>query len=231
MDSNLLVQPMTRRHFARLRAYFRCGIRGGAGRGDNFDLDLVACGYIRRTERLSGYAEFAITNAGELALAAEKAEEIGRRMPHHELGERLAAWLRAQGRITWENIQLKVELPDGAKRAVRPDVFSMAATYNAERINPCVHEVKVSRADFLADVAKPEKRQGYAALCEQFFYVAPAGIIGREDLPPDCGLLVEQCSGRFEIVVRPRRRRVELGASEFMNLILKPGAFNPLGTG
>jgi hypothetical protein len=230
MDGDLSILPLSRQHIARLRSYFRCGVRGGAGRGDNVDLDLAAAGYISRSERHSGYAEFAITHAGELVLAAAKADEIARRQPHHELGSRLAEWLRSKGRITWENIQMTIARPEGGRRVVRPDVFSLATTYDAKRVNPCVHEVKVSRADFLADLAKPEKRQGYAAFCEQFFYVAPAGVIEPSELPPHCGLLIERGTGDFEVITRPRRRHVDLGVPEFMNLILKPGTFNPLGT-
>ncbi|MEX3984261.1 hypothetical protein AB4Y45_35480 [Paraburkholderia sp. EG287A] len=190
----------------------------------------MAEGFISRVERLHAYPEFAITHAGEQVLVAAKAKEIARRQPHHELGGRLSSWLREQGRITWENIQLTIARPEGGRRAVRPDVFSLATTYDAKRINPCVHEVKVSRADFLSDLAKPEKREGYSAFCEQFFYVAPPGIIERAELPPNCGLLVERSESDFEVVVRPRRREVHLGVHEFMNLLLKPGTFNPLGS-
>lgn len=226
--TDLSTPSLTRRHITRLRAYFCCGVNGGASRADNVDLDLVAYGFIARSERTLGYPHFAITHAGELALAVEKGLEIARRRPHHELGARLAVWLRSKQRITWENIQLTVARPEGGQRVVRPDVFSMRTTYNAREINPCVHEIKVSRADFLADVAKPEKREGYAALSEQFFYVAPAGVIAPADLPDGSGLLVEVGTGEFETLVRPRRRRIELGAPVFMNLLLKPGSFNPL---
>lgn len=63
--------------------------------------------------------------------------------------------------MTWQNIELLVDLESGGRQAIRPDVFSVAANYDEKRINPCVDEVKVSRADFLADVARPEKRAGY----------------------------------------------------------------------
>lgn len=53
--------------------------------------------------------------------------------------------------------------------------------------NPCVtgYEVKVSRADFIGD----NKWPGYLPLCNQFYFVAPKGIIDPTELSPDAGLL------------------------------------------
>lgn len=217
---------MTRQHYSRLRAYFRCGHHGSASLADNIDLDLVAAGFIARIDRQFGGAQFVITHGGELELHEEKQREITRRKPHHELSGRLAAWLRDQSRVTWENIELLIELPTGARQAIRPDVFSMAKTYDAKRINPCVHEVKISRSDFLADLAKPEKRGGYAAISEVMYYAAPPGIIDAAEVPLDCGLVIESKEGIFDVVKRPKKRRVELSTHHFMNLILKPGAFH-----
>ncbi len=170
---------------------------------------------------------FRITHAGEQELAAEKAREIERRRPHHDLAGRLAQWRRDQGRVTWENIELLVDRESGGRQAIRPDVFSMAAVYDERRINPCVDEVKISRADFLADVALTDKRAGYAKVAEVVYYAAPAGMIEASEVPSDCGLLVEVEIGKFEIAKQPKRRPVSLTTHHFMNLILKPGAFRP----
>lgn len=106
----------------------------------------------------------------------------------------------------------------------------MEKTMDPKRMNPVVHEVKVSRADFLADLAKPQKRAGYARFSEAFFYVAPGGMIKPEEIPDGCGLLEERTPGDFTFVKRAKRKKVELTARDFMNLILKPGEFNPLET-
>ncbi|WP_432263020.1 hypothetical protein [Cupriavidus sp. TMH.W2] len=147
---------LSRRHFKRLRHFFACRSYGSASHGDSLDLALVAHGYVERIASRFGGAQFKITPAGEQALAAELSREIQRRSPHHDLAGRLAGWRQRSGRVTWENIELVVELPAGGRAVVRPDVFSLVSTYDAKRIYPCVDEVKVSRADFLADVAKPE---------------------------------------------------------------------------
>lgn len=148
---------LTRKHYSRLRFYWQGRSEGVHGQMDAIDLDLAAAELIIRRERsYGGTPYYAVTLSGEKELAAEKEREIARRQPHNDLAGRLAAWLREQGSVTWENIELLVPRADGGRQAIRPDVFSLAATYDAKRINPCVHEVKVSRADFLADVARTE---------------------------------------------------------------------------
>ena len=165
-----------------------------------------------------------ITGAGIAELQAEFEREKTRRRPHHDMASRLSGWLREQCRVTWENIELMVPRAAGGRQAVRPDVFSLARTYDEQRINPCVHEVKVSRADFLADLARPEKRAAYAQLAEVVYYAAPEGVIRVAEVPDGFGLLEEVDYGVFQVLKRPKKRRVELTTHQFMNLILKPGA-------
>lgn len=224
------VIALTRKHYKRLRWFFQSA-SGAAGSVDNVDLDLSALGLIERVEKY-GVVYFKITPEGTSELSAENLREIERRQPHHSLAGRLAQWLRDQGRMTWENIEFRIEVDsDGQIRnmPVRPDVFSVFTTLNASEIKPHVHEVKVSRSDFLADLAKPEKRGSYAHIAEAVYYVAPEGIIDPKECPSECGLIVETAVG-FEVSKKPRRRggRVQLQPSHFMNLIIKPGTANPL---
>ena len=215
--------PLTRKHYARLRQYWQAGSGGLSSFGDGIVLDLTAAGYLEMRSSGSRLG-LIITTAGIAELRVELEREKARRRPHHDLGNRLSSWLREQGRITWENIELMVPNDAGGKQAVRPDVFSLVATYNEERINPCVHEVKVSRADFLADVARPEKRAGYAKLAEVLYYAAPAGLIDAAEVPDGCGLVVEIAEGMFKVEKRAKKRKVGLTPHHFMNLILKPGS-------
>ncbi|MBN3761194.1 hypothetical protein [Burkholderia sp. Ac-20365] len=218
---------LTRQHYKRLRFYWSGRASGGAGMTDGIDLDLSAGGLVERFERLGSGVCFRITPAGEQELAAESAREVERRRPHHDLGGRLSAWLRDQGRVTWENIELLVDRESGGRQAIRPDVFSLASTYDEKRINPAVHEVKVSRADFLADVARAEKRAGYAKVAEVLYYAVPAGMVDVSEVPLECGLVIEIEPMKFKIVKRPKKRSVALTTHHFMNLILKPGSFTP----
>lgn len=88
---------------------------------------------------------------------------------------------------------------------------------------PLVHEVKVSRADFLADMANPGKRAGYARLCDALYYACPLGVIDPGDMPANCGLVLESSPGVFEIAKKVRRKKADLTPGTYLNLILKPG--------
>jgi len=221
------VIDLSRKHYARLRRYWEAGRNGLTSAGDGIALDLTAAGYLEM-KSIGARLALQITAAGISELQAELEREKVRRRPHHDLASRLSAWLQDQGRITWENIELLVPRAEGGRQAVRPDVFSLAATYEEKRINPCVHEVKVSRADFLADIARPEKRAGYAQLAEVLYYVAPAGLISPSEVPEECGLLVEESQGKFKMEKRATKRKVVLSVHQFMNLILKPGTARSL---
>lgn len=222
----LQLSGLTRKHYTRLHCYFRAP-DGAASHADNVDLDLAALNLIERMERTGGVVYFRITTAGTVELAEEKAREIERRKPHHDLGGRLATWLRDQGRKTWENIEFRVERPDYGRQVVRPDVFSIRTSLTSKNSWPAVHEVKVSRADFLADLANEGKRAGYNVIAETFYYVAPEGMILVDDVPPGCGLLVEQSPGVFKELLKARRQRIQLAPEHYLNLIMKPGQAHP----
>lgn len=211
------MRDMTRKHYSRLRFYWQGRSQGIHGQMDSIDLDLAAAELIVRKEtQVGGVPYYAVTLAGEKELAAEKEREIERRRPHHDLASRLASWLRDQGRVTWENIELLVPRADGTRQAIRPDVFSLVATYNAKHLNPCVHEIKISRSDFLSDVSRIEKRTGYSQIAEVVYYAAPIGMIEVQEVPPECGLLVEVSSGQFKVLKRPKKKNVELTTHHFI---------------
>ena len=218
---------LTRNHFRRLRHYWQGKGQsvGGASRTDAIDLDLSAAGLIER-RNVIGCVYFTTTPAGERELHAEKQREIERRIPHHMLASRLALHLQTKGRITWENLELRVNFDAGNQQLIRPDVFSLSATYNEKDLAPFVHEVKTSRADLLSDVAKPAKRAAYSVVAESVFYVAPVGLIDPSEIPDECGLVVEHAQGEFEQIKRAKKRVVQLTPSTYMNLVLKPGSFH-----
>jgi len=82
-------------------------------------------------------------------------------------------------------------------------------------------ECKVSRADFLADREKPFRRDPSQGMGCERFYLAPAGLIQKSELPQGWGLL--ECKGReIAIAYKPARRsqRGETGLMWEMNLLL-----------
>lgn len=92
-------------------------------------------------------------------------------------------------------------------RMARPDLFSLRNTSVPAYLQPMVHEVKASRADLLSDLRHDAKRQAYQWLCEECYYVFPAGIAEPEEIPEHFGIWVLQGgldAGRFELL-RPAR--------------------------
>lgn len=82
-------------------------------------------------------------------------------------------------------------------------------------------ECKVSRADFLADRDKPFRKDPSQGMGCERFYLAPQGLIAKEELPPHWGLL--ECRAReIRLAVKPGRRsqRTETGLMWEMNLLL-----------
>jgi hypothetical protein len=82
-------------------------------------------------------------------------------------------------------------------------------------------ECKVSRADFLADAAKPFRLKPEEGMGGQRLYLAPAGTIGREELPKHWGLL--ELKGRdVTMTAKPGRvdLRSQVGLMKEMNLLL-----------
>ncbi|MGV8847607.1 MAG: hypothetical protein ACOH1Y_09855 [Propionicimonas sp.] len=64
------------------------------------------------------------------------------------------------------------------------------------------HEVKASRSDWLAELAKPGKADAWADQCHQWWVVAAPGVVKVEELPSDWGLLEPTATARTRMVVR-----------------------------
>lgn len=66
------------------------------------------------------------------------------------------------------------------------------------------HELKVSRADWLHELAQPEKAEAWASQCHAFYLVVPDPAIVRDgELPPDWGLMKPgRSKTRMDILVK-----------------------------
>jgi len=81
-------------------------------------------------------------------------------------------------------------------------------------------ECKVTRADFLADRAKPFRLKPEKGVGSERFYLTPPGLIHGEELPPGWGLLGVR-RGRVEIVqASAKNLRTATGFRYEMNLLL-----------
>ena len=79
-----------------------------------------------------------------------------------------------------------------------PDAIGFRAGWNDGSV---LVEVKVSRSDFLADKAKPHRKG--CGMGSWRYYMAPEGVIGREDLPERWGLLEVNKRGHVKAIAGP----------------------------
>jgi hypothetical protein len=129
-------------------------------------------------------------------------------MTHAQLVERAVRWLRYYrcGVVLSEQACVSGEMPDaiGWKRANHSVLV----------------ECKISRADFLADRAKPFRTKPEQGVGGERFYLTPPALIKAEELPVGWGLL-ELRRGRVEIVqASTKNQRTAMGLKYEMNLLL-----------
>lgn len=62
------------------------------------------------------------------------------------------------------------------------------------------YEIKVSKADFYRDTV--EKRKPFIDNCNEFYYVVPKGLLKKESVPNDCGLIFVNEKGQTRIIKR-----------------------------
>ena len=129
-------------------------------------------------------------------------------MTHGALVRKAVEWLRTYrcGVILSEQACVSGEMPDaiGWKRACHSVLV----------------ECKISRADFLADRAKPFRQKPEIGVGCERFYLSPRALIRPEELPAGWGLL--ELHNRKIEVLRPSRKnlRSEEGFRCEMNLLL-----------
>src|SRR5215469_10424185 len=129
-------------------------------------------------------------------------------MNHAFLVARAVEWLRRYGCgvVLSEQACVSGEMPDaiGWKRACHSVLV----------------ECKVTRADFLADRAKPFRRKPELGVGSERFYLTPVGLLRREELPAGWGLLEVQGRGVERIHPSAKNLRTATGFRYEMNLLL-----------
>jgi hypothetical protein len=129
-------------------------------------------------------------------------------MTHTQLVEKAVHWLRHYrcGVVLSEQACVSGEMPDaiGWKRACRSVLV----------------ECKATRADFLADRAKPFRLNPEQGVGSERFYMTPPALVKPEELPAGWGLL--EMRGSKIAMVRPSSKnlRSAAGFQYEMNLLL-----------
>src|ERR1700735_4104116 len=129
-------------------------------------------------------------------------------MTHGQLVERAVRWLRWYrcGVVLSEQACVSGEMPD--------------AIGWKQKCHSVLVECKVTRGDFLADRAKPFRLKPEKGVGCERFYLVPADMIAREELPAGWGLL-ELRRGRVEMVqAAAKDLRTATGFRYEMNLLL-----------
>ena len=230
--------PVT--HRRRLREVWRSA---GWPYQDLIEVELLAAGLLERRQDAGGRETLRVTDAGLQVLAQTLQRNRAALNAHEQLVGRVALDMQRAGRVVWRGLALRAALPGadlGADLAADlvaehdapavadeppppaarwamavPDVFSIRHTTREDLVEPIVHEIKVRRADLLADLRHPDKRAAYLALSSQCWYVLKAGIAEPEEVPQECGVMVAHlevpavrgAAGPALEVLRPAPRR------------------------
>ncbi|WP_431130621.1 hypothetical protein [Variovorax paradoxus] len=190
--------PFGKLHARRLREIYRSA---GWPCCDAIEVELLAGGFLERVRTSHGHETLRVTDAGIARIATTLTINRAALSPHEALVERVAREMTRGGRIAWRGLGLRARLPpleEGGKARwcmARPDVFSIRNTSVEAYAHPIVHEVKVSRADLLGDLRKPDKRAAYLDLGGECWYVLGNDARGRciaspDEVPSECGVLV-----------------------------------------
>ena len=193
--------PIGVHHRRRLRAIYRSA---GWPCQDGVEVELLAAGLVARERDALGRETLRLTDAGIAVLAETLAKNRARRDPHEALVERVARAMTREGRLAWRGLAVRAKVEGGWTIAM-PDVFSIRHTTVEAYVEPVVHEVKVRRADLLADLRRTCKREAYLALGGECWYAIAGGIAEPDEIPRECGVLV--ASGEGFVVARPAPKR------------------------
>ncbi len=195
-------------HRRRLREMWRSA---GWPCRDPIEIDLLAAGLLERHLDEAGRETLRVTNAGVAMLAATLARNRAAFGAHEALVARVAQDMQRSGRVVWRGLALRAPLPtaEGATRWVvaMPDVFSIRHTTVEDFAEPVVHEIKVRRADLLADLRRADKGGAYRALASQCWYVLGPGVGTAADVPEEYGVMQAGQSVWGLEVLRPAPRR------------------------
>ena len=202
---------LTTAHHRRLRAVWQSA---GWPFQDLLELDLLAAGLLARQQDAMGRETVRVTDAGVQLLHQTLQKNRAARDAHEQLVGRVARSMQRAGRVVWRGLSLRARIGEAAESAgvepawamAMPDVYSIRHTTVEDYVEPVAHEIKVRRADLLADLRRPAKGEAYRWLSSECWYVLRAGIASADEIPPVYGVLFADDSGGLD-VARPAPKR------------------------
>ena len=199
-------------HRRRLRELWRSA---GWPYQDPIELELLASGLLSRERDAQGRETVRVTEAGVALLAQTLQRNRAARSEHEALVERVAREMQRAGRVVWRGLSLRARVgEDAASNAAAepgwaiamPDVYSIRHTTVEDYVEPVAHEIKVRRADLLADLRRPAKGEAYRWLSGECWYVIREGIAQPQEIPEVYGVMLARPDGALD-VARPAPRR------------------------
>ena len=200
-------------HRRRLRDVYRSA---GWPCCDGVEIELLAAGLLQRERGAAGHETLRLTDVGLAVVAETLAKNRARRNPHEALVERVAREMTRAGRLAWRGLSVRARVGEGWAMAM-PDVFSIRHTTVEAYAAPIVHEIKVQRADLLADLRRSTKREAYLQVGGECWYVIAEGIAEPAEVPAECGVLVATASA-LEVARPAPKRPVRVGFDLWMAL-------------
>ena len=90
---------------------------------------------------------------------------------------------------------------EGKNPEQRMDAWAINC-YPSKQFATIAFEVKVSRSDYLHEIANPDKRKQAIQLSNEFYFVVPSGLVSAEEVPGECGLMVV-CDKVIKVIKKP----------------------------
>jgi hypothetical protein len=202
-------------HHRRLRAVWHSA---GWPYQDLLEVELLAAGLLQRQQDSHGRDTVRVTDAGLQVLHHTLLKNRAARDDHEQLVAQVARAMQRAGRVVWRGLSLRARVGGEAGQSgidgeaepswaiAMPDVYSIRHTTVEDYVEPVAHEIKVRRADLLADLRRPTKGEAYRWLSGECWYVLREGIAQPEEIPPVYGVLLADAGGGL-VVARPAPRR------------------------
>lgn len=96
----------------------------------------------------------------------------------------------------------------GYSNQQRIDLFAMHM-YPSKRFRSIAYEVKISRADFVHEIEKPEKRKFAESVSHECYFAVPHDMISVDEVPEGWGLYEINAGGPRRIKIARQRETVE----------------------
>ncbi len=122
---------------------------------------------------------------------------LQRIIEHHENGSRAHQW------IVLPEFRFSTGFSTYAGRTL--DVYAINC-YPSTHHHRIAYEIKVSLGDFKREMAEPIKRKPALYISNQFYFVAPPGLIAPALIPPEAGLIETTGSAEWKVLVHAPMR-------------------------